>query len=1149
MSAERPDEAAAAKMAADAARVPAQVTARGGGAVAAGDNASYNATARGATVIDNRTFVTVASPEASNEAGLSPEEELAHVRAYAQQLRVLYGRLDLEVLIPTTEGEHPRMELREVFVPPCVRADPPRVELPVELHRRLVEKGELGAFDGGPSLPHGLDERQWEQAQQAYRERPTIALFDAVASQDSRHIVLLGDPGAGKSTVARYLALTLMSDGCSGDPLQALTGLLPVVVELRRYADADWREQSFEDFLAHLHTQEGHAPSPALLRQRLCNGRALIVFDGLDELFDPKIRETVTRRIAGFTARYPQARVIVTSRVIGYRRHLLDAAGFRHYMIQSLTDEQIKAFAQQWYAAAGLAGRDGAERLQTRLIDAVTRSRPVRELAGNPLLLTILAIIARRQRLPRDRAGVYSHAISVLIAHWDEDTKHLELAPGIRAIADLDDRDRREMLERLARHMQLGEGGIAGNHVLAEDVEKVFTDYLSETLQLQPAPATTVARAMVNQFRERNFILSRYGSEVYGFVHRAFLEYLAASDIVRRYEQRELSDEDLLEGVFRQRAADPHWHEVLLLIVAQTGERFAAQAVETLLDLPGSSQDAAAAPPPVLALHALSEVRRIGQLGDLSVRTAQALVRHLQSNRRPVDSGLDLELPMSLLGPGWVGARHLLRWLHCDAAGGSYACYTLIKDKEALKAITLTAPTGQGRTSALLHLAERWADDPAVRSLVQERAAHDPDPDTRFDLLYDMAYVWPDSAHLDFLHERMTHDPHQVVRASAISAMAHIPNQAPRVRGLLSTLLADPEQEESVRVSAVESLAHVDGAGVDSDLRQLLTTHALNDTSDNVRSAAHETLAILFGQIPTVREWLWERIEAAPEESGSWKALRALATADADDPGIRQAVLAYAGGSGGSEELRLRAVRIFTACYWTKGEDARAVIRRWCADDPDATTRTAALVELRLSHSDDAEARDFTIACLSSEPSASLRHLLLQRTFQYGKKNDATLRALQDSAVEDPDAQCRAAALESLSQRWSSSEDVRSFIETRAVIDPDNDVRSAARKSLAHHWPTQPTPETLATALRRRVLEDASHACFNRVCEQLQHSPQRIVRITAAQLLSTCWANDPRTVPTLTAQASREDDADARAYIESAITTAVSYAPVYEHLF
>ena len=43
----------------------------------------------------------------------------------------------------------------------------------------------------------------------------------------------------------------------------------------------------------------------------------------------------------------------------------------------------------------------------------------------------------------------------------------------------------------------------------------------------------TIATAMLRQFRERNFILSLFGGGVYGFVHRAFLEYFCADDLRR----------------------------------------------------------------------------------------------------------------------------------------------------------------------------------------------------------------------------------------------------------------------------------------------------------------------------------------------------------------------------------------------------------------------------------------------------------------------------------------------------------------------------------------------------------------------------------------------------------------------------------------
>jgi predicted NACHT family NTPase len=89
---------------------------------------------------------------------------------------------------------------------------------------------------------------------------------------------------------------------------------------------------------------------------------------------------------------------------------------------------------------------------------------------------------------------------------------------------------------------------------------------------------------MLRQFRDRNFILSRFGAEVYGFVHRAFLEYLAAAQIVHRFtDERSLSEHDLVHGVFGARWADPAWHEVLVLVAGMINERFVPAIIDMLL--------------------------------------------------------------------------------------------------------------------------------------------------------------------------------------------------------------------------------------------------------------------------------------------------------------------------------------------------------------------------------------------------------------------------------------------------------------------------------------------------------------------------------------------------------------------------------------
>jgi predicted NACHT family NTPase len=157
--------------------------------------------------------------------------------------------------------------------------------------------------------------------------------------------------------------------------------------------------------------------------------------------------------------------VIVTSRVIGYQRQTLDGAGFAHYMIQDLDTLRIHEFARRWYETARPGQPPLTEQLLTRLKEAVAHSRSVRELAGNPLLLTILAIIGRRQTLPRDRHGVYQHAVTVLVARWDRDAKHLTSplsGPVAEALDLLGQTERLEMLRLLARRMQEGSGGSSG---------------------------------------------------------------------------------------------------------------------------------------------------------------------------------------------------------------------------------------------------------------------------------------------------------------------------------------------------------------------------------------------------------------------------------------------------------------------------------------------------------------------------------------------------------------------------------------------------------------------------------------------------------------------------------------------------------------
>jgi len=216
--------------------------------------------------------------------------------------------------------------------------------------------------------------------------------------------------------------------------------------------------------------------------------------------------------------------------------------------------------------------------LKQRLKEAIANSKAIQNLADNPLLLTMMAILNRRQELPRDRADLYDQASRVLLYHWDVDHKRLQLP--MDAIGR---REKQEMLRLIAYEMQAGEDGLKGNLISSDRLTRILTDYLRDQGFSEPREK---ANRLIQQLRDRNFILCYRGADTYGFMHRTFLEYFCAVEIVHRFEkQRTLTFEQLRDEVFGQHWQDETWHEVLRLICGMIAPKFVGQLVEFLMNI------------------------------------------------------------------------------------------------------------------------------------------------------------------------------------------------------------------------------------------------------------------------------------------------------------------------------------------------------------------------------------------------------------------------------------------------------------------------------------------------------------------------------------------------------------------------------------
>jgi len=269
------------------------------------------------------------------------------------------------------------------------------------------------------------------QAEQLLRQSDAtleISLPEAFRQSEMRcrrGVVILGDPGSGKTTHLKRLLLWCLRQG--PQTIDLPPGMLPVFLPLR---DLQHLDQGFEAFIQE-QLRSPHLQTPAGFGERLLHrGNLLFLLDGLGEVADLAQREQVARWIVDGLRLHPTCRFVVTSRFAGYSPTVRLSEDFLEMHIRPLTAEQAERFIHNWYAVVekGLArdpqqaegiAREKAERLIQRLREPDFRARRVFELTRNPLLLANICLVHRhRGDLPRKRARLYEECIDVLLEHW-----------------------------------------------------------------------------------------------------------------------------------------------------------------------------------------------------------------------------------------------------------------------------------------------------------------------------------------------------------------------------------------------------------------------------------------------------------------------------------------------------------------------------------------------------------------------------------------------------------------------------------------------------------------------------------------------------------------------------------------------------------
>jgi formylglycine-generating enzyme required for sulfatase activity/energy-coupling factor transporter ATP-binding protein EcfA2 len=511
-------------------------------------------------------------------------------------------------------------------------------------------------------VEHETELRQYLARSEQMRRIPAQEMADGQS-----RLLILGDPGSGKSTFVKHLAYTLAAAGQHSDldtalqPLEPWSHgfLWPVLVELRAVAafatDQGIQQGNVRLFVRYLqHLLKGWVLEDAwpVLHDALTTGDspALLLLDGLDEV-DARQRQVLVDMVNALHGdrHFGRHRYVVTSRPYAYYELGPQARlrGFKEVTLAPFSPAQIDRFVANWYrrladpAARLLKPEEAGKRRQE--LQRTLRRRDHRELARRPILLTMMVQLDTfTGRLPNDRIELYQAIIDLLLKRWNSrhpgEATLLETIdlPGLRedhleaALYEVAYRAHATEPQRNGAGSQPGDeqGNEQGDG--DETTADLSEDDLRRWLRPHLGDSGDRAEGFVAYIRRRAGLLIWHKSEAYRFPHRTLQEFLAAAHLVT---SETLAYPPAVNGLDFPAAAaelvrsDPsRWREVFVLAAGLAARRKRpSDAVAAITNLcPDDCPPPDAAPPAAEWLLAQIAADALLEVGELSARRSLA---------------------------------------------------------------------------------------------------------------------------------------------------------------------------------------------------------------------------------------------------------------------------------------------------------------------------------------------------------------------------------------------------------------------------------------------------------------------------------------------------------------------------------------------
>jgi hypothetical protein len=353
-------------------------------------------------------------------------------------------------------------------------------------------------------------------------------------ANQEQYLMVLGDPGMGKSTFLRKVGL----EALKGNKDSYQHSLTPVLLELKNFKENEINIQALieEEFKIC-----GFPNVEKNISNKLEKGELLILLDGLDEVPTANVNNVI-EKIKDFVDRHYKNRFILSCRTAA-RTHL---QRFTDIEIVEFDDQQIQSFIEHWFSSELDRKNETAKNCWELLQKEEYKS--AKELAHTPLLLTFLCLVYdENQSFPTNRSRLYQDALRILLEKWSAEKR----LPNRGLVYENLSIEQEEILLSEIAYQNF----VADKLFLEKrEIVKQIKDHLQQNLN---APQHLDGEKVLKTIEIEQGILVERARDVYSFSHLTLQEYLTAQYIY---------DNDLIEEAVKNYVTETRWQEVFLLV-------------------------------------------------------------------------------------------------------------------------------------------------------------------------------------------------------------------------------------------------------------------------------------------------------------------------------------------------------------------------------------------------------------------------------------------------------------------------------------------------------------------------------------------------------------------------------------------------------